>query len=62
MISNKPVVVMSGRGGCGKTEVVSRVVKVALSNYYDLKDKQYKDYVDREVQKQIDRFVIYSHT
>jgi len=31
LIANQPVVVLSGKGGCGKTEVVAAVVSYAVS-------------------------------
>jgi len=31
LIARQPVVVMSGKGGCGKTEVVSAVVSYAIA-------------------------------
>jgi len=31
LIANEPVVVLSGKGGCGKTEVVSAVISYTLA-------------------------------
>jgi len=31
LIANQPVVVLSGKGGCGKTEVVAAVVSYAIA-------------------------------
>jgi len=31
LIANQPVVVLSGKGGCGKTEVVAAVVSYAIT-------------------------------
>ena len=53
LISKKPVVVMSGRGGCGKTEVVSRVCQVALEKIYQQKKKEHDDYVRKLIHKAI---------
>jgi len=44
LISSQPVVVLSGKGGCGKTEVVSAVVSYASS---EIKSKKYVIYLTR---------------
>ncbi|XP_067947525.1 DNA helicase B-like [Watersipora subatra] len=55
MISEKAVTVMSGRGGCGKTEVVARACQVALSYYYKLKLEEYDKSIKRLVDSHIER-------
>lgn len=55
MIAEKPVVIMSGRGGCGKTEVVSRVCKVAIRSLYEVLKKEHEDYVKKRVHKAMEK-------
>jgi len=57
MISQKSVVVLCGRGGCGKTEVVSRICRVALDALYQEKLEEYQRFVRTEARKEINRLV-----
>lgn len=49
MITEKPVVVMSGRGGCGKTFVVSKVLLKALERKKEEVRREFCDDVDDQL-------------
>lgn len=49
MITEKPVVVMSGRGGCGKTFVVSKVLLKALERKKEEIRREFCDDVDDQL-------------
>lgn len=66
LIANQPVVAISGKGGCGKTHVVTQVITAAkaaskdkagesksagLCNNYDMDDSEMFDYREMEQQK-----------
>lgn len=43
------MVVVSGMGGCGKTEVVARVCSIALDRIYIKKKKEYDEYIRKKI-------------
>jgi len=43
---------MSGKGGCGKTEVVSRVCQVALADVYKRRKVGHEAYMGRRLKRE----------